>query len=84
MDIKVTVTIGSRVLPVDQVTDARIANGLRGAAAEVARKLGSVRCPEHGKTATQVRLHFDARGAADLKYESCCEKLGKKIGEALG
>jgi hypothetical protein len=84
MDIKVTVAIGSRIVPVEQVTDSRIANGLRSAGAEVARKLETVRCPEHGKTATQVRLHFDARGAADLKYESCCEKLGKKIGEALG
>ncbi len=84
MDIKVTVAVGTRTVPLEQVTDSRIATGLRGAAMEVGKRLEKVRCPEHHQTATKVRLHFDKNGAADLKYESCCEKLGKKIGEALG
>jgi hypothetical protein len=30
-----------------------------------------------------VRLHFDASGAGDLKYESCCEKLGEAIAKLV-
>jgi hypothetical protein len=30
-----------------------------------------------------VRLHFDAGGNGDLKYESCCEKLGEAISKQL-
>jgi hypothetical protein len=30
-----------------------------------------------------VRVHFDKNGVADLKIDSCCEELGKKVSEAL-
>ncbi len=84
VSVHITVTIGARTLPLEQVTDARISTALRAAGQDVARKLEKVRCPVHKKTATNVRLHFDAKGNADLKYDSCCEALGKSIGEALG
>ena len=84
MDVKITVTVGSRTVPVEEVRDSRITSGLRSAGMEVASKLEKIRCPVHKKQATNVRLHFDARGAADLKYDSCCEKLGAAIGRALG
>jgi hypothetical protein len=84
LPVHITVSIGARKVPIDQVTDMRIATAFRAAGQDVGRKLASIRCPEHKQTATNVRVHFDARGAADLQYESCCEKLGKLIGEALG
>jgi hypothetical protein len=84
LPVRITVTIGSRTLPIDQVSDARIAAPLRHAGQDVARRLEAIRCPVHHKTATNVRLHFDQRGAADLQYDSCCEKLGQRIGSALG
>ena len=67
-----------------RVADARLASALRSAGQDVARRLQAIHCPVHGKTATNVRVHFDERGGADLQYDSCCEHLGKSIGEALG
>lgn len=84
LPVRITVTIGSRTLPIDQVSDARIATPLRHAGQDVARRLEAIRCPVHHKAATNVRLHFDQRGAADLQYDSCCEKLGQRIRSALG
>ena len=84
MDVKVTVTMGSRSVAVDDVRDARIATGLRAAGKDVGTKLDKVKCPVHAKGPTHVRLHFDARGQADLKYDSCCEALGAAVGKALG
>ncbi len=81
---RITVTIGARTLPIDQVTDMRIATAFRAAGQDVGRKIDAVKCPVHGKTATNVRIHFDARGNADLQYDSCCEQLGQRIGKALG
>jgi hypothetical protein len=80
---RITVTIGARTVPIEQVTDARIATALRAAGQDVGRRIDAIRCPVHRRTATNVRIHFDARGNADLQYDSCCEKLGKRIGEAL-
>ena len=52
---------------------------LRQAANDVGKRLGPARCPVHDKGPTNVHLHFDAAGAGDLEYESCCEKLGETI-----
>ena len=82
--VRITVVIGKRTLPVDQVTDLRIATAFRAAGNDVGRRLDAIACPVHKKTASNLRVHFDARGAADLQYDSCCEKLGEAIGRALG
>jgi hypothetical protein len=42
-----------------------------------------VACAVHKKKAQRVRVHFDARGNADLQYDSCCEALGAQIGAQL-
>lgn len=84
MDVKVTVTIGGRAVPVDELRDPRIAGGVRSAGKDLGQKLDRVKCPIHSSRPTNVRLHFDASGVADLKYESCCEALGKAVGKALG
>jgi hypothetical protein len=82
--VKVTVTVGSRTVPIEDVGDPRIRTAFQAAAKQVAEKLAGVRCPMHKKGPSDVRIHFDRKGAADLKYDSCCEVLGKKVGEALG
>jgi hypothetical protein len=82
--VKVTVTVGSRTVPLEDVGDARVRTALQGAAKQVAAKLAKVRCPAHDKPPRDVRIHFDRNGAADLKYDSCCALLGAKVGEALG
>lgn len=84
MAIRITVTIGSKTIPVDQVTDLRIASAFRGAGLEIGKRVDAIKCPVHDKAATQVRVHFDAKGGADLQYDSCCPKLGEAIGKALG
>lgn len=84
MDVNVTVTVGNRTVPLAQVRDNRIASALRATAKQVSSQLEKIRCPVHAKSASDVRLHFDANGAADLKYESCCDKLGAAIRDALG
>ena len=83
LSVSVTVALGSRTVPLEQVTDARVSTALRAAGQDVARRLEPIRCPEHHKPASNVRVHFGARGEADLKYDSCCEKLGEAVGKAL-
>lgn len=84
LPVKLTVAIGKRSVPVDDVPDQRIAGPMKNLGREIGTKLATIKCPEHAKTATNVRVHVDAKGAADLKYDSCCEKLGAAIGAALG
>ena len=82
--VRITVTIGMRTLPIEKVSDVRIAAALANAGQDIAKRIGAVKCPEHSTAAKNLRIHFDAKGNADLQYDSCCAKLGKKIGEALG
>ena len=82
--VHVTVAMGSRKDPLEQVNDSRIRSALEAAARDVASKIDRVRCAEHKRGALNVRLHFDKNGAADLQYDSCCAKLGELIGKALG
>ena len=84
LSVTVTVTMGARTVPLEKVTDARISTALRAAGQDIGRRLETLRCPVHQKTATNVRIHFDAKGNADLKYDSCCAELGAHIGKALG
>lgn len=81
--VVVTVAVGRKVVALDDVRDARVATALRQAARDVGTRLAGARCPTHGKGPTHVRLHFDASGAGDLKYESCCEELGKAIAKLV-
>ena len=81
--VKVTVAIGARVVPLDEVTDPRVRAALQGAAKQVTAKLAGVRCPTHDRGPIDVRLHFDRGGGVDLKYDSCCASLGEKVGKAL-
>jgi hypothetical protein len=84
MPVRITVSIGARTLSVEQIPDARLAAALKGAGQDIARRIGAVLCPVHNAAASNVRIHFDQRGSADLQYDSCCAKLGERIGAALG
>lgn len=79
LSVAVTVAVGRKVVALDDVRDPRVVSALRQAARDVGARLEVAKCPEHGKGPTNVRLHFDASGAGDLKYESCCAKLGEAI-----
>jgi len=75
--------MGARTLPIEQVRDARVATAFSAAGRDIGVKLAKITCPDHGKTANNVRIHFDAGGNADLRYDSCCDALGKKIQSSL-
>ncbi len=83
MRVSVTVTVGGRKVPVEQVSDRRAAAAFEQAARDVGKRLGAVKCPAHDKPPSNVRVHFDRNGAADLAYDSCCEKLGQAVQKAL-
>lgn len=81
--VRISVAVGRKTVPIEDVRDARVASALRQAAKDVGTRLASAKCPTHGKGPTDVRLHFDASGAGDLKYESCCAELGKEISKLV-
>lgn len=81
--VKVTVAVGRKVMALDDVRDPRIVTALKQAAKDIGMRLSSAKCPTHDKGPTDVRLHFDASGSGDLKYESCCEKLGEAIAKLM-
>lgn len=81
--VRISVAVGRKTVPIEEVRDARVASALRQAAQDVGTRLASAKCPTHGKGPTDVRLHFDASGAGDLKYESCCAELGKQISKLV-
>lgn len=83
LPVKVTVAVGRKTVALDDVSDARVASALRQAAKDIGTRLAAAKCPTHGKGPTDVRLHFDAGGNGDLKYESCCEKLGAEISKIV-
>jgi hypothetical protein len=83
VNVKVTVAIGARKVAAEDVSDLRAASMLKNAGAEVGAKLAGVTCPLHGSPPKNVRVHFDKNGVADLKIDSCCEELGKKVSDAL-
>jgi hypothetical protein len=83
LQVRVTVAVGRKVVALDDVKDPRIVGALKQAAKDVGTRLEKAKCPTHNKGPTDVRLHFDAAGAGDLKFESCCEKLGEAIAKLL-
>lgn len=83
ISVRVTVAVGRKTMPLEEVKDQRIVTALRQAARDLGSRLANAKCPTHGKGPTDVCLHFDAGGNGDLKYESCCEELGKAISKLV-
>jgi hypothetical protein len=83
VSVRVTVAVGRKVMALEEVKDPRVSGALKEAARNIGTQLAKVKCPTHGKGPTDVRLHFDASGNGDLKYESCCEELGKAISKLV-
>lgn len=83
LPVRVTVSVGRKTVELDDVKDPRVAGALRQAGQDVGKRLAKAKCPMHDKGPTQIRLHFDERGAGDLKYESCCAQLGDVISKLV-
>ncbi len=82
--VKVTIDVQGKVVAADKVANATVRSALTKMGREIGQKLATVACPEHGKGPTDVRIHVSPSGDADLKYESCCEKLRGEVSRALG
>jgi hypothetical protein len=82
--VRITVEAGTRDISIDELTDKRLAAALRAAGDDIARQIARIRCPAHDRTASHLRVHFDVRGGADLQYDCCCERLGRRIRSAMG
>lgn len=83
LPVRVTVSVGRKTMAIDDVRDPRVVGALKQAARDVGAKLSKVKCPSHGTGPTEVRLHFDAAGNGDLKYESCCKELGEAVSRVM-
>jgi hypothetical protein len=81
--VRVTVAVGRKTVALEDVHNQKVVSALRQAARDVGVALTNATCPEHAKGPTNVRLHFDASGAGDLKYDSCCAKLGELIAKLV-
>jgi hypothetical protein len=82
--VAVTLTVRNKTVPIEQVNDRRLTAPFEAAGRQIGQKLDRVRCPTHKKAPLNVRVHFDASGAADLRYDSCCAELGNAVTRALG
>lgn len=83
MNVNVTVQVGPRKIKSTDISDTRVRAQLTAAGKEVGTKLANVLCSTHDKGPTNVRLHFDKNGNADLAYDSCCELLAPLVTKAL-
>lgn len=81
--VRVTVAVGRKAVPVEEIQNQKTAGALRQAARNVSVALEKAVCPTHNKGPTNVRLHFDSSGNGDLKYESCCNELAKAISKLV-
>jgi hypothetical protein len=81
--VRVTVAVGRKSVPLEEVTNQKVVSALRQAARDVGVRLANAKCPTHDQGPTNVRLHFDSSGAGDLKYTSCCEKLGEAVSKLV-
>jgi hypothetical protein len=81
--VRVTVAVGRKTMALDDLKNPDAVRALRQASNDVGKRLALAKCPVHGKGPTDVRLHFNAAGAGDLKFESCCEELGKAIAKLV-
>ena len=84
MKVAVTLSVRGKDVPAEDVPDKTVGAALKKMGDDIGRKLAKVKCPEHDKPPTNVRLHVSAKGDGDLRYDSCCEKLARAIATAMG
>jgi hypothetical protein len=83
MKVSVTLSVRGKKVAAEDVPDKEVGAALRKMGEDVARTLEAVKCPEHDKPVSNVRLHVSASGDGDLAYDSCCEALAKAVKRAM-
>jgi hypothetical protein len=84
MHVTVTVQVYGREVPIEQVADAKVVAALKDLGKQVQDKLEGLSCTTHEKPPGNVRVHVDANGNADIRYDSCCDALKSRVTTALG
>ena len=84
MHVSVTVQVYGREVPIDQVSDKKVVAALKDLGKQVELKLDGLSCKTHKKPPVNVRVHVDAKGNADIRYDSCCDALKSSVTADLG
>jgi hypothetical protein len=82
MDVRVFLSIRGKETVAQEIKDAKVRAGLLQMGRSVALTLEGVRCPTHQTGPRDVRVHVDAKGNGDLRYDACCAELSALIGKA--
>lgn len=82
MKVSVTLSVRGKEVAAADLTDKKVRAALLQMGSDLAKTLEGVKCPEHDTPPTNVRLHVSAQGVGDLRYDSCCEALGKAVQRA--
>lgn len=80
--VSVTVSIQGKVVKAEDVRDSRIKAGLLDMASSLSKTLSPLTCREHQRGVREVRVHMNAKGVADLRYDVCCEQLQAAVTRA--
>ncbi len=83
MKVNVTISVRGKTVAADKVADPNAGLSLKRAGDELGKKLAPLVCPVHQKGVSDVRLHFDAKGVGDVRFEMCCEELGNLASKVL-
>ncbi len=84
MKVDVTLAVRGKDVAAADLPDKAVAAALKKMADDIGLKLDGVKCPEHDKPPTNVRLRVSAKGDGDLRYDSCCGELAKAVQRATG
>jgi hypothetical protein len=84
MKVAVTLSVRGKEVAAEDLPDKTVSAALKKMGDDVGSKLAKVKCPEHDKTVSNVRLAVSASGDGDLRYDSCCQKLAQAVQRELG
>jgi hypothetical protein len=84
MQVTVTLSVRGKDVRAEELPDKTVSAALKKMGDDVGSKLANVKCPEHDKPVSNVRLAVSASGEGDLRYDSCCQKLAEAVKRELG
>jgi hypothetical protein len=84
MDVRVYLKVRGKDTLAQDIKDATVKAGLLEMGRTIGISLRAVTCVEHNSAPKDVRIHIDAKGSGDLRYEACCEKLRAQVAKATG
>jgi hypothetical protein len=84
MDVRVYLNVRGKDTLAQDIKDAKVRAGLLEMGRTIGNSLRSVTCAEHNSGPKDVRIHIDAKGNGDLRYEACCDALRTAVAKATG